>query len=190
MDKPDGKRRDFIFIATGAVAAFGVAMVARPLVGHMSPAADHPTQHGLDVDISRIEEGQQLKVLFMNKPVVIRHRTPAEIEKARIENTAKMIDPASDRSRLYPRPDGTYDPRFLVVYPICTHFGCIVASEAGDFDGFYCPCHGAHFDTSGRVRKGPAPTNLAVPPYVWTSETSIKLENPVTFRAKQRLRWG
>ena len=183
----DPKRRDFIFIATGAVAAFGTIAVVRPVLGHMMPAADDSTAAGVEVDLSLLEEGQQLKVVPFGKPIVIRHRTPDEIAAARADDGLDFKDSATDASRLRPHADGKRDPRFLIVHPICSHMGCVVVFEAGDFDGSYCPCHGAHFDTSGRVRKGPAPTNLEVPAYSWVSDTVIKLEHPVAFRAKELL---
>lgn len=173
--KPAKPRRDFLFVATGAVAAIGVAAVAKPLVGQWSPAGDTVAKYGLDVDLSKLQAGEQILVRVVGRPVAIRHRTPAEIAAAQADDDADMIDPATDRSRLRPKPDGSFDPRFLVFVPICTHFGCFVLGEAGDFDGWYCPCHGAHFDTSGRVRKPPALTNMAIPPYKWVSDTVISI---------------
>ena len=179
MEQPDKPRRDFLFLATGGVAAFGLAAVSRPLLGHMSPAADAELLQGMDIDLSKLEEGMEMRVLYRGRPVAIRHRTPAEIKAAQADDTAKLPHKETDRSRLRLKPDQTVDPRFLVFHPICTHFGCIVVGEAGDFDGWYCPCHGAHFDTSGRVRKGPAPRNLEIPDYFWTSDSSITLR-PLT----------
>lgn len=181
MEQPDKPRRDFLFLATGGVTAFGVAAVTRPLLGHMSPAADADLIHGLDVDLSKLEEGMQMKVLYLGKPVAIRHRTPAEIKAAQAIDEEYLPDKETDFSRLRPKPDGTLDSRFLVFHPICSHFGCVVVGEAGDFDGWYCPCHGAHFDTSGRVRKGPAPTNMEIPDYFWTSDSSITLRRLTPF---------
>lgn len=175
MDKPGKPRRDFLYVATGAFAAIGVVALAKPLLGHMAPAGDSPLVYGLEVDLSLLKEGEQMTVTYLGKPVAIRHRTRAEISAAQADDKADLIHIETDRARLRPKPNGVFDPRFLVFYPICTHFGCVVVGDAGDFDGWYCPCHGAHFDTSGRVRKGPAPTNMDVPNYKWVSDTAIKL---------------
>lgn len=175
MSETQKPRRDFLFIATGAVAAIGVAAVSRPLIGHMAPAADSGLLAGLDIDLSLLREGEQMTVTYLGRPVAIRHRTPAEIAAAVADDQADMIDSQTDQERLRPKPDGSYDPRFLVIHPICTHFGCIVVGEAGRYDGWYCPCHSAHFDTSGRVRSAPAPLNLEIPNYFWRTQTSITL---------------
>ena len=167
-------RRDFIFVTTATVAAIGAGGLAWPMIGSFNPAAD--AKSGLDVDLSKLEEGQQLKVLWMNRPIFIRYRTKAEIATAQNLDVSTLIDPETDMERLRPRPDGTYDPRFLVLIGICTHFGCVPIGESGRFDGWYCPCHGAHFDTSGRTRSFPAPTNMKIPPYHYASETVITLE--------------
>jgi ubiquinol-cytochrome c reductase iron-sulfur subunit len=168
-------------VTTGAVAAIGVAAVSRPFLGHMAPAADSDLVAGLEIDLSLLKEGEQMTVSYLGRPVAIRHRTPAEIEAAQADDRAEMIDPQTDRQRLRPKPDGNFDPRFLVVRPICTHFGCVVVGEAGRHDGWYCPCHGANFDTSGRVRSAPAPLNLEVPDYFWQTDTSITLRRRTVF---------
>lgn len=175
MDKPDKPRRDILYLATGAFAAIGAVALARPLLGHMAPAADADLRMGLEVDLSLLQEGEQMTVTYLGKPVAIRHRTRKEIKSAKADDKADLIHVETDRARLKPKMNGAYDSRFLVFYPICTHFGCIVVGEAGDFDGWYCPCHGAHFDTSGRVRKGPAPINMKIPNYEWVSDTAIML---------------
>lgn len=167
-------RRDFIFIVTGAVAATGAAAITWPLIASMNPAYD--ALAGLDVDLSAIKEGQQVRILWMNKPIFIRHRTPAEILAAQRLDTSDLKHPETDQERLKPLPNGTYNPSYLVMIGVCTHFGCIPVGEAGDFDGWFCPCHGAHFDTSGRVHRGPAPINMEIPPYHYASETVITLE--------------
>ena len=181
MDKPEKPRRDFLFLATGAVAAVGVAALTQPLLGHMAPAGDADLKLGLDVDLSKLEEGMQMQVTYLGRPVAIRHRTRAEIKAAQADDAEDLPHKETDRSRLRRKPDGTVDPRFLVFHPICTHFGCIVVGEAGDFDGWYCPCHGAHFDTSGRVREGPAPINMTIPDYFWNSDSSITLRKLTLF---------
>lgn len=180
METPDKPRRDFLFLATGGVAAFGLAAVTRPLVGHMSPAGD-AVSYAVDVDLFKLEEGMEMRVLYRGRPVAIRHRTPAEIKAAQADDTAKLPHMETDRSRLRLKPDRTVDPRFLVFHPICSHFGCTVVGKAGDFDGWYCPCHGAHFDTSGRVRKGPAPRNMDIPDYFWATNSTITLRELTVF---------
>lgn len=175
MTETNKPRRDFLFVATGAVVAVGAVAVARPFLGHMAPAPDAPNLSGLKVDLSLLKEGEEMRVIYMGKPVAIRHRTPSEIRAARADDEADLFHKETDQSRLRAKPHGTYDPRFLIFYPICTHLGCVVIGEAGDFGGWYCPCHSAHFDTSGRVRKGPAPFNMEIPNYEWVSETVIRL---------------
>ncbi|WP_409432541.1 ubiquinol-cytochrome c reductase iron-sulfur subunit [Litorimonas sp. RW-G-Af-16] len=168
-------RRDFIFIATGAVAVGGAVALTRPLLGQMGPAADIVAKAGMEIDLSLLQEGEQMIVPWRNKPIFIRYRTPAEIAAAQADDTADMIDPETDRSRLKPKPSGEFDPRYLVMIGICSHFGCVPTSEIGRFNAWRCVCHGADFDTSGRVRSGPAPRNMAIPPYTWVSERAIKL---------------
>lgn len=171
----DGDKRDFIFIATGAVAAAGAASVAWPLVAQMGKAADTLAAGSIEIDLSKIDEGQQLKTLWRGKPVFVRHRTPKEIQEAEAVPMADLKDPETDDARLVPTPSGALDPKYLVMVGVCTHFGCVPVGEAGDFDGWYCPCHGSHYDTSGRIRKGPAPTNMVIPPYSFVSDTVIKV---------------
>jgi len=175
-DQVDGEKRDFIFIATGAVAAAGVASIGWPLVAQMGKAADTLAAGSIEIDLTKIPEGQQLKTLWRGKPVFVRHRTAAEIQKAEADNAASdLIDPETDAERLVAGPSGQVDPRYLVMVGVCTHFGCVPVGEAGDFEGWYCPCHGSHYDTSGRIRKGPAPKNMTIPPYAFTSDTVIKV---------------
>ena len=174
-DSVDGEKRDFIFIATGTVAAAGAASLGWPLVSQMGKAADTLAAGSIEIDISAIEEGAQLKTLWRGKPVFVRHRTQKEITEAENTDVADCPDPQMDSDRLVPKPDGKVDPKFLVMVGVCTHFGCVPVGEAGDFDGWYCPCHGSHYDTSGRIRKGPAPKNMAIPPYEYLSDTVIKV---------------
>lgn len=171
----DEGKRDFIFIATGAAAALGGAAIVWPLVNQMGPAADTLAAGSIEIDLSKVEEGGQLKMLWRGKPVFVRHRTAEEIAKAEADDAANLPDPQTDNARLVPGPSGELNPKYLVMVGVCTHFGCIPVGEAGEYDGWYCPCHGSHYDTSGRIRKGPAPTNLAIPPYVYVNETTIKV---------------
>ena len=171
----DEDKRDFIHIAAGAVAAAGAASLAWPLVKQMGAAADTLAAGSIEIDISKVVEGQQLKVLWRGKPVFVRHRTAKEIAEAEAVDVAKLKDPQTDDARLIPNPEGKLNRDFLVMIGVCTHFGCVPVGEAGDFDGWYCPCHGSHYDTSGRIRKGPAPLNMAIPPYEYLSDTVIKV---------------
>ena len=171
----DDEKRDFIFIATGAVAAAGAASIGWPLVAQMGKAADTLAAGSIEINLSALEEGAQLKTLWRGKPVFVRHRTPAEIADAENTDVSSCPDPQSDSERLVPKPDGKVDPKFLVMIGVCTHFGCVPVGESGDFDGWYCPCHGSHYDTSGRIRKGPAPKNMEIPPYEYLSDTVIKV---------------
>lgn len=171
----DPNRRDFIYIATGSVAAVGAAALAYPFVAQMGKAADTLALGAVEIDLSKLSEGQQLKVKWRGKPVFVRYRTPAEIEAAKDVAIADLPDPQTDDERLVPGPDGTLKEQFLVMVGVCTHFGCIPVGEDGDYDGWYCPCHGSHYDTSGRIRLGPAPTNMEIPEYTYLSDTVIKV---------------
>ena len=168
-------RRDFIFLATGAAAAVGAGALIWPFIAQMGKAADTLALGSIEINLSGIEEGAQLKTLWRGKPVFVRHRTAAEIEAAVLDDGANLPDPATDASRLVPDMSGNVRPEYLVMIGVCTHFGCIPVGESGDYNGWYCPCHGSHYDTSGRIRKGPAPSNMAVPTYEYISETSIKV---------------
>lgn len=181
MTETKKARRDFLFVTTGAVAAIGVGALSRPLFGHMAPAADSLEAPWLDIDLSKLQEGEQMTVTYLGRPVAIRYRTPDEIAAAQADDDTDLYDPQTDQERLRAKPDGAYDPRYLVFHPICTHFGCIVVGEAGNYDGWYCPCHGSHFDTSGRVRNGPAPLNLEIPDHFWRTDTSITLRRRSIF---------
>ena len=175
QDAVDGEKRDFIFIATGAVAAAGAASLVWPFVMQMGKAADTLAAGSIEIDISKIQEGAQLKTLWRGKPIFVRHRTAAEISAAENTDVSDCPDPQTDDERLVPMPDGKVNPKYLVMIGVCTHFGCVPVGEAGDFDGWYCPCHGSHYDTSGRIRKGPAPKNMTIPPYTYLTDTTIKV---------------
>jgi ubiquinol-cytochrome c reductase iron-sulfur subunit len=172
-------RRDFIHIAAATVAAGGVAAVAWPFIQQLAPAADTRALSSAEVDISKVEEGGEIRVLIGGLPFFIRHRTAEQIARARKDDTAPMIDPATDDSRLRPMQDGKLNPAILVTSGVCTHLGCVplgpTQGTVGEFGGWYCPCHGSNYDISGRIRKGPAPQNLPVPNYEYTSPTMIKI---------------
>jgi len=166
-------RRDFIVVATNTMMGVGAAAVAYPLINQMNPAADTLALASIEVDVSQIAEGQAITVKWRGKPVFIRHRTKEEIATADAANLDDMRDPQSDADRVQ-------KPEMLVIQGICTHLGCVplgqkIGEVKGDFNGWFCPCHGSHYDTSGRIRKGPAPTNLEVPPYAFISDNVIKI---------------
>jgi ubiquinol-cytochrome c reductase iron-sulfur subunit len=164
-------RRDFLFVATGAVAAVGAAATVWPLVSQMNPDASTIAAGApIEVDLAPIAEGQDIKVFWRGKPIYISHRTKKQIDEARAVPVASLPDPASDQSRVKDGHD-----QWLVVIGICTHLGCIPIAHEGNYDGFFCPCHGSQYDSSGRIRQGPAPANLPVPPYQFVSDTKIQI---------------
>lgn len=171
----DEGKRDFIFLATGAAAAVGGAALIWPFVAQMGKAADTLALGSIEINVSNIPVGSQLKTLWRGKPVFVRHRTVEEIAAAESVDVSALPDPQTDIDRLVPNGEGVVRPEILVMVGVCTHFGCIPVGEAGDYDGWYCPCHGSHYDTSGRIRKGPAPTNMVVPTYSWTTADVIKV---------------
>lgn len=167
----EASRRDFLTIATGMVAVVGVGFAAWPFIHSMSPALDTLALSTTGVDLSAIEVGQAITVMWQGKPVFIRHRTEDDIAEALAVPLSDLVDPEADTARVQ-------KPQWLVMEGVCTHLGCIPLGQKpsdpkGDFGGWFCPCHGSHYDTSGRIRKGPAPTNLPVPPYEFTSNTEI-----------------
>jgi ubiquinol-cytochrome c reductase iron-sulfur subunit len=171
MSSAEPTRRDFLYIATGAVAAIGGAATLIPLVAQMNPDASTIAAGApIDVDLAPIAEGQAIKVFWRGKPIYISHRTKKEIEEAQKVNVASLPDPQPDSARVKPGHD-----QWLVVIGICTHLGCIPIAHQGAYDGFFCPCHGSVYDTSGRIRQGPAPANLPLPPYAFVSDTKIKI---------------
>jgi len=168
-----GTRRDFLTLVTGSFVAVGVGAIAWPFVASMNPAADVLALASTDVDLRPIAAGQAITVVWRGKPVFVRRRTPEEIQAARAVPLSQLPDPATDQSRVQRDP-------WLVVIGICTHLGCVPLGQRstdarGDFEGWFCPCHGSHYDTSGRIRRGPAPRNLAVPGYAFTSDTQIRI---------------
>jgi ubiquinol-cytochrome c reductase iron-sulfur subunit len=171
MSSAGHSRRDFLYIATSAVGAVGAAAVAWPLISQMNPDASTIAAGApIDVDLAPIAEGQAIKVFWRGKPIYINHRTKKEIDEARNVNVATLPDPQSDQARVKEGHD-----QWLVLIGICTHLGCIPIVHAGPYDGFFCPCHGSVYDTSGRIRSGPAPLNLALPPYQFVADTKIKI---------------
>ena len=166
-------RRDFLLIATSTVAAIGTGIAVWPFIDSMNPAADTLALASTGVDLSAIEEGQAITVVWRGKPVFVRHRTGDEIKEAESVPLADLPDPEADMARVE-------KPEWLVLVGVCTHLGCIPLGQKpsepkGEYGGWFCPCHGSHYDTSGRIRKGPAPANLPVPPYEFVEETTIKI---------------
>jgi ubiquinol-cytochrome c reductase iron-sulfur subunit len=169
-EKSETTRRDFLFVATGAVGAVGVAGAVWPLINQMNPDKSVLALATAEYDISSIEVGQTITVKWRGLPVFIRHRTEKEIEEAKAVPLSELKDPATDEERTKP---GHED--WLIMIANCTHLGCIPVGESGDYDGWFCPCHGSQYDTAGRIRKGPAPRNLQVPVYSFLSDTRIKV---------------
>ncbi|MDX2028644.1 MAG: ubiquinol-cytochrome c reductase iron-sulfur subunit [Alphaproteobacteria bacterium] len=177
----DAERRDFLVLTAGAMGGVGAAAVAWPLIHSMNPAADVLALATTEVDLSQVKEGQSLTTVWRGKPVFIRHRTQKEIEEARAVAMGDLKDPQSDEDRVkQSKFNGQDMPQWLVMVGVCTHLGCVPLGQKptdphGDYDGWFCPCHGSQYDSSGRIRKGPAPTNLEVPPYQFTDATHIKI---------------
>jgi ubiquinol-cytochrome c reductase iron-sulfur subunit len=163
-------RRDFLYLATTAVGAAGVAAVAWPLIDQMNPAADTLALASLEYDLSKVALGQEVTIAWRKQPVFIRHRTPAEIAAAVKDDHAPMKDPATDASRVKPG-----HAEWLIVLASCTHLGCVPTFKGGEWGGWLCPCHGSVYDTSARIRKGPAPKNLYLVPYVFEGPTKVKI---------------
>jgi ubiquinol-cytochrome c reductase iron-sulfur subunit len=166
-------RRDFLFLTTGATLALGVAVVAWPLIDQMNPAADVLALSTAEVDLAPIQPGQRVTISWRGKPVFIDHRTPDQIQSAEDTNLADLPDPQPDSARVK-KAD------WLIIVGVCTHLGCVpkgqlVTDPRGEFGGWFCPCHGSVYDTSGRIRHGPAPRNLEVPPYEFISDTVVRI---------------
>ncbi|WP_343559417.1 ubiquinol-cytochrome c reductase iron-sulfur subunit [Kiloniella sp. b19] len=174
VNSADGEnRREFLYLAAGAITAVGAAGVAWPFINSLNPSADVLALASTEVDLSQIEVGQSVTVTWRGKPVFIRHRTEDEIKQAEGDDGAGLVDPQSDESRVI-------KPEWLVVVGVCTHLGCVplgqkTGESRGDYGGWFCPCHGSHYDTSGRIRKGPAPLNLLVPEYEFLNDTNVKI---------------
>lgn len=166
-------RRDFLYLTAAAFGTVGAASAVWPFVSSMNPAADTLALASIEVDLSAVEVGQAITVTWRGKPVFIRRRTEKEIAEAKDVNLADLRDPQADKDRIQ-------KPEWLILVGICTHLGCVPLGQKatdprGDYDGWFCPCHGSHYDISGRIRKGPAPKNLEVPTYAFLSDTKIKI---------------
>lgn len=187
-DQDDDTRRDFLFYAAGGTGAIIAAAAVRSMINQMAPSADVQAASTMRQDVSAIEPGTQVTVLFQGKPIFIRRRLPEEVEAARAVELSDLIDPladnanlgdeaeATDENRTVPPFEGDDTGEWLVMVGLCTHFGCVPLGDgAGDFNGWFCPCHGSHYDTAGRIRKGPAPRNLEIPAASFVDETTILL---------------
>jgi ubiquinol-cytochrome c reductase iron-sulfur subunit len=169
----NGTRRDFMNLLTNSVVVFGAATVAWPMISSLNPSQDVLALASTEVDISHIEAGQAITVKWRGKPVFIRHRTPEEIKAAEDVSLSNLRDPQADDQRVQ-------KPEWLIVVGVCTHLGCVPQGQKpseprGQFGGWFCPCHGSEYDTSGRIRRGPAPLNLAVPVYTFEPDTLVKI---------------
>lgn len=181
-EEHQGTRRDFIYYATAGAGAVVTGAAVWPLVNQMNPSADVRALASIRVDISAVEPGTQLTLLWQGKPVFVRARTQDEIDAARAVNLDDLVDRNAENANIGAEAEATDENRalsedgvWLVQMGSCTHLGCIPLGEAGDFGGWYCPCHGSHYDTSGRIRKGPAPRNLPIPVAEFVDATTIKL---------------
>jgi ubiquinol-cytochrome c reductase iron-sulfur subunit len=166
-------RRDFLTLTAAATGVIGAAAAIWPFVDSLNPAKDTLALSTTDVDLEPVQVGQRITAIWRGKPVFIDHRPPEEIEKARQVDVNSLRDPESDEKR-------TKKPEWLIVVGICTHLGCIplgqkTGDDRGPYGGWFCPCHGSIYDTSGRIRQGPAPRNLEVPQYAFTTDTTIRI---------------
>ena len=172
---PDGSKRDFLKLMTTATVGIGVATLAWPFIDSMNPAKDVLALGSIEVDLAPVPAGQAITVVWRGKPIFLRNRSEEEIKSVQATPARDMIDPEPDSARVKAGHE-----KFLVVIGICTHLGCIPLGNKstdprGEYGGWFCPCHGSQYDVSGRVRHGPAPANLPVPPYAFASDTKIKI---------------
>lgn len=168
-----GTRRDFMTLAGVAMGAVGAGAVGWTFIDYMNPSADVLALASIELDLSAVNEGQAITAFWRGQPVFVRHRTAEEIELAEATPLDDLPDPQADSERVV-------EPKWLIMVGVCTHLGCVPLGQKsgdakGEFDGWFCPCHGSHYDTSGRIRKGPAPTNLPIPPYEFLSDTTIRI---------------
>ncbi len=161
-------RRDFLFVAAAGMGAVAVGSAVWPLVNQMNPSADVLALSSTEVNIGNLAVGASVTVVWRGKPVFVRHRSDAEIKAANDVSLADLKDPQIDAKRVT-------KPEWLIVLGVCTHLGCVPLGYQGEYGGYFCPCHGSHYDTSGRIRKGPAPTNLEVPQYSFLNDTTVRI---------------
>ncbi|PRD45411.1 ubiquinol-cytochrome c reductase iron-sulfur subunit [Phyllobacterium phragmitis] len=182
-DTAEPTRRDFLYIATGMAGVVGAASLAWPFIDQMRPDASTLAAASVEVDISSVTEGMSLTVKWRGKPIFIRNRTPKEVGDAKDTALSALKDPIARNANLasdaqatdLARSAGEGKENWLIMIGICTHLGCIPLGESGEFGGWFCPCHGSTYDTAGRIRSGPAPENMFIPPYAFLSDTQIKI---------------
>ena len=182
-DDPAGTRRDFLYYATAGAGTVAAGAAVWPLINQMNPSADVQALASIRVDVSGVEEGTQLTVKWRGKPVFIRMRTDQEIEEGRAVALSDLIDTNAENANLPAGSEATdqnrtldADGKWLVMIGVCTHLGCVpIGNNSGEFDGWFCPCHGSHYDSAGRIRKGPAPRNLEIPVAAFDGDTTIVL---------------
>lgn len=173
MSEPN--RRDFLFLATGAAGVVAGGSIMWPLISQMNPDASTIAAGApVEVDLGPITEGRAITLKWRGKPIFVRHRTKAEIAAAKKDDSVSLPDPQEDAKRVRAF-EGTAQEQWLVVTGICTHLGCVPIGFSGDYNGWYCPCHGSHYDTAGRIRKGPAPRNLDIPEFAFMSASKIRI---------------
>jgi ubiquinol-cytochrome c reductase iron-sulfur subunit len=182
-DTTEPTRRDFLYVATGAAGAVAVGAVAWPFIDQMRPDASTLALATIEVDVSSLEPGMSLTAKWRGKPIFIRNRTPEEIEAAKAVSLDELKDPVARNANIagdapatdLDRSAGEGKENWIVMIGSCTHLGCVPLGQQGDFGGWFCPCHGSHYDTAGRIRKGPAPENLAIPTFQFVSDTTIRI---------------
>jgi ubiquinol-cytochrome c reductase iron-sulfur subunit len=181
-ESAEPNRRDFIFIATGAVAAVGAAASLWPFIAQMNPDASVLALSTVEVDLAPLAEGQGITIKWRGNPVFVRHRTPKEIEEAKTVPLDDLPDALARNSNLPDDAPATDEnrsakdkPQYILMMGVCTHLGCVPLGEAGDYDGWFCPCHGSHYDTAGRIRRGPAPENLPIPRLEFVSDSMVRI---------------
>jgi ubiquinol-cytochrome c reductase iron-sulfur subunit len=167
-DQKKAKRRDFLYTVSYTVGAVGIGTAVWPLIDQMNPDRSVKALASTEVDISSVEPGKSITVLWRGKPVFIKRRTQEEITEARAVKLDDLIDPEKDEDR-------AKNPEWIVMLGVCTHLGCVPLGNKGEYNGWFCPCHGSHYDTSGRIRKGPAPQNMEIPKYEFVSSNIIKI---------------
>jgi ubiquinol-cytochrome c reductase iron-sulfur subunit len=183
QDTGEHSRRDFLFIATGMAGAVGAAAAVWPFIDQMNPDASTLALSSIEVDVSQLDRGMSLTVKWRGKPVFIRNRTDKEIEEGKAVALSDLKDPDARNPNLsgsseatdLARSAGEGKENWLIQIGVCTHLGCVPIGESGEYDGWFCPCHGSQYDTAGRIRKGPAPENLHIPVYQFTSDTVVKI---------------
>jgi ubiquinol-cytochrome c reductase iron-sulfur subunit len=176
-------RRDFLYLTTGMAGAVGAVAVAWPFIDQMRPDASTLALASIEVDVASLEPGMSLTVKWRGKPIFIRNRTPEEVEAANAVQLADLKDPIARNANLpvdaqataVDRSGGKGKENWIVMVGTCTHLGCVPLGQAGEYNGWFCPCHGSVYDTAGRIRKGPAPENLAIPTFSFLSDTKIKI---------------